>query len=84
MERDKKLRLAKEKLREMRPQHLEELRKMNLDSAPAKDIKNIMEKMHISTVGCINRSDLKEKLMQSVPELKFSDTSTPAGNYIRV
>lgn len=60
----------------MRPQHLEELRKMNLDSAPAKDIKNIMEKMHISTVGCINRSDLKEKLVRSVPELKFTSATT--------
>lgn len=74
-ERDQKLRLANERLRLERPQRLEELQKMDLDSAPIRELKSIMEKMGISSRGCLNRKDLKEKLMENVPELRLSGTS---------
>jgi flagellar biosynthesis GTPase FlhF len=79
-EKDKKLRLANEKLRKERPQHLEELLRMDLESAPARELKGIMEKMGISSLGCLSKKDLKEKLMDGVPELRFrvSNESSPS------
>lgn len=74
-ERDQKLRLSNERLRQERPQRLEELLKMDLDSAPIKELKSIMEKMAISPRGCLNRKDLKEKLVDSVPELRLKAPS---------
>lgn len=76
-ERDQKLRAANERLRQERPQHLEELLKMDLDSAPNRELKNIMEKMAISSRGCLNRKDLKERLLESVPELRLKQPSSP-------
>lgn len=74
-EKDQKLRLANERLRQERPQHLEELRKMDLDHAPIRELKSIMERMGISPVGCLSRKDLKEKLLENVPELRLTATS---------
>ena len=74
-EKDQKLRLANERLRQERPQRLEELRKMDLDHAPIRELKSIMEKMGISSVGCLSRKDLKEKLLENVPELRLTATS---------
>ena len=76
-ERDQKLRAATERLRQERPKHLEELRKMNLDTSPIKELKGIMEKMCISSRGCISRKDLKEKLLESVPELRLEQLKSP-------
>lgn len=70
-EKDRKRRLNNEKLRQERPQHLEELFKMDLDSATNKQLKAIMQKMGISFLGCLDRKDLKDKLMESVPELRL-------------
>ena len=57
--------------RENRPQNLEELLRMDLDSAPIRDIKAIMIKMGVSPHDCFERADLKKKLIDNVPELKF-------------
>ena len=57
--------------RENRPQNLEDLMKLDLDKAPIKEIKAIMIKMGISTHDCFERADLKKKLIDNVPELKF-------------
>lgn len=57
--------------RENRPQNLEELMKLDLDSAPIREIKAIMVKMGISPHDCFERADLKKKLIDNVPELKF-------------
>ena len=70
-EKDMKRRFANDKRREERPQHLSELFKLNLDSAPIRELKAIMEKMGISPRGCIDRKDLKEKLHANVPELRL-------------
>ena len=70
-EKEKKRRLAKEKLQQERPKHLEELRKMDLDKVSYKELKTMMTKMDISYVGCIDRKDLKEKLLENVPELRL-------------
>lgn len=77
LEKDHKLRLANERLRQERPQRLEELMKMDLDSAPIRELKNIMEKMRISSLGCLNRKDLKERLLDNVPELRLKQPSSP-------
>ena len=57
--------------RENRPQNLEDLMKLDLDKAPIKEIKAIMIKMGISPHDCFERADLKKKLIDNVPELKF-------------
>ena len=57
--------------RENRPQNLEELMKLDLDKAPIKEIKAIMIKMGISPHDCFERADLRKKLVDNVPELKF-------------
>ena len=57
--------------RENRPQNLEELMRLDLDTAPIRDIKAIMIKMGISPHDCFERADLKKKLVDNVPELKF-------------
>lgn len=57
--------------RENRPQNLEELMRLDLDSAPIREIKAIMVKMGISPHDCFERADLKKKLIDNVPELKF-------------
>lgn len=79
-DRDIKLRLANERLRQERPHRLEELLKMDLDSAPIRELKNIMEKMGISPRGCLNRKDLQEKLLESVPELRLKQQSESSPN----
>ncbi len=79
-EKDRKLRLENEKLRQERPKHLEELLKMDLDNTSIKSIKTIMEKMHISHRGCLDRKDLKERLMENVPELRIRQTRTLTRN----
>ncbi len=60
-----------EKRREDRPKHLRELLKMDLDTAPARDLKATMIKMGIPLRGCVEKADLKKKLIESVPELRM-------------
>lgn len=79
LDKDKKLRLAREKLQELRPEHLKELQQMNLDKAPIRELKGIMEKMGISPRGCISRKDLKEKLLENVPELRLQQSGQLSG-----
>lgn len=54
-----------------RPQHVQELLALDLNKAPIREIKSLMEKMHISHVGCTSRQDLKTQLVQQVPELRL-------------
>ena len=61
--------------KETRPQHLEELLKMDLDTASIRDIKAIMIKMGISPHDCLERSDMKKKLRENVPELRMRSES---------
>lgn len=70
-EKDEKLRIAKEKLRKQKEEHLDELLKMDLDSSSIRELKAIMVKMGVSTVGCLSKQDLKEKLFDQVPELRI-------------
>ena len=44
---------------------------MDLDTAPIRDIKAIMIKLIIDSTGCIDRGDLKRKLIANVPELRM-------------
>lgn len=69
--RDQKRMRSAEIRRENRPQNLEDLMKLDLDTAPIKEIKAIMIKMGISPHDCFERADLKKKLIENVPELKF-------------
>lgn len=69
--RDQKRMRSDEIRRENRPQNLEDLMKMDLDKAPIREIKAIMVKMGISPHDCFERADLKKKLIENVPELKF-------------
>ena len=69
--RDQKRMRTAEIRRENRPQNLEDLMKLDLDKAPIRDIKAIMIKMGISPHDCFERADLKKKLIENVPELKF-------------
>jgi ATPase subunit of ABC transporter with duplicated ATPase domains len=69
--RDAKRMRSAEIRRENRPQNLEDLMKLDLDKAPIKEIKAIMIKMGISPHDCFERADLKKKLIENVPELKF-------------
>jgi ATPase subunit of ABC transporter with duplicated ATPase domains len=69
--RDAKGMRSAEICQENRPQNLEDLMKLNLDKAPIKEIKAIMIKMGISPHDCFERADLKKKLIENVPELKF-------------
>jgi hypothetical protein len=68
-EEEKKRQTAKERS-EKRPQYLQELLKMDLDSMPVRDIKAIMIKLGVSPHGCVERKDLTKKLMENVPELR--------------
>ena len=63
---------AAEIRRESRPQHLEELLKMDLDSVSIRAIKDIMIRMGISPHDCFERRDLKKKLVDNVPELRMA------------
>ena len=76
-EKDRKRRLENEKLREERPKFLQELLQMDLDNCSIKSIKTIMDKMHVSHRGCLNRQDLKERLMENVPELRLGQKNQP-------
>ena len=69
---DDKRKRTTEMRREARPQHLEELLKMDLNSASVRDIKAIMIKMGISPHDCFERADLKKKLKENVPELRIA------------
>lgn len=69
--KDKERCEAEKILRMERPKNLEELLKMDLDTAKIRDIRNIMGKMGVSTHGCVERADLKKKLMDNVPELRI-------------
>lgn len=70
--RHEKIKKSAEIRRESRPQHLEELLKMDLDTASIKDMKAIMIKMGISPHDCFEKTDLKKKLLESVPELRIA------------
>ena len=74
--KDQKRRQTLERIRLERPQHVEELLKMDLDSASIRDIKSIMVKMGVSTHDCFERADLKQKLMDNVPELRINTISS--------
>ena len=63
-------RQEEERLRN-RPQHVQELLTLDLSKAPIREIKSLMEKMHISHVGCTSRQDLTTQLVQQVPELRL-------------
>ena len=73
--RDEKRKRNAEYRKETRPQHLDELLRMDLDSAPIRDIKGIMIKMGISPHDCLERSDMKKKLRENVPELRMRTES---------
>ena len=93
-EKDAKQRLLREQLRKQREEHKEELFKMDLDSSSVRELKVIMEKMGISSRGCLSKADLKEKLFDQVPELrirssgyspksKSRNSSMSSGKYIK-
>lgn len=70
--RHEKIKKSAEIRRESRPQNLEELLKMDLDTASSKDMKAIMIKMGISPHDCFEKADLKKKLLENVPELRMA------------
>lgn len=75
-QKDLKRRQANERIRKERPQHLEELLKMDLDSSSIRDIKAIMIKLGVSPHDCFERGDLKKKLIENVPELRIKISSS--------
>ena len=59
--------------------------KLDLDKAPIKEIKAIMIKMGISSYGCVEREDLRKKLIENVPELKFEiDRKQSSADYVSI
>ncbi len=62
---------AEEKRRRERPQHLQELLKMDLDAASVRDLRAMMIKMGIPFQDCVEKSDMKRKLIDNVPELRM-------------
>ena len=67
----KKMR-ANELRKQARPQHIAQLKRLNLKTAPIKEIKGIMHEMAIGTQDCFERGDLVKKLMDNCPELRLS------------
>ena len=55
-----------------RPQHIAQLKKLDLKTAPIRQIKTIMQEMGIDMRGCIERGELVERLMDCCPELRLS------------
>ena len=70
-EKDQKARIIREKLRKQREEHMDELLQMDLESASIKELKTIMSKVGVSSVGCLSKQDLKDKLYSEVPELRI-------------
>jgi len=69
--KQKEAREAEEKLREDRPRHIQELLSMDIESASAGQLKKMMKNLCISTTGCVEKQDLRKKLVDSVPELRI-------------
>ena len=63
--------IKKRELERNRPKVLDELMKMDLDTARIKDIKEIMSKLGLSFVGLCERKDFLDKLKANVPELRL-------------
>ena len=61
--------------RQNRPQAVEELLGIDVEVAPVRVTKEVMAKLGISTTDCLNREDLKRKLMDSVPEYRQAQQS---------
>ena len=62
-------------LKEKRARGINKLKAMDLESAPVKEIKSIMQDMEISVVGLLDRSDYLDRLYKRVPELRPSNRS---------
>ncbi len=72
LERKRKdVREAEEKLRQERPGHIRDLLAMDLEQASAGQMKRMMKNLGISSTGCVEKQDLRRKLIESVPELRI-------------
>lgn len=71
IEKEQERRRQEEDRLKKRPMHVQELLAMDLDKAPIREIKSLMERMCISHVGCTSRQDLATQLVQQVPELRL-------------
>ena len=80
----KEAREAEEKLLRERPMHVQDLLAMDLDQASAGQLKRMMKNLGISTTGCVEKQDLKKKLVESVPELRIKMGDKTQGNASRV
>ena len=69
--KEKEVREAEEKLREERPKHIQELLSVDVESASAGQLKKMMRNLGISSTGCVEKQDLRKKLVDSVPELRI-------------
>ena len=71
-----------EERRRNRPKALDELMKMDLDTARIKDIKEVMSMLGVSYVGLYERKELLDKLKANVPELRLKTSSAQAHRYV--
>ena len=72
IEAEKKAQEAKEKEQhtKLKAYAVDDLMRMDLSNAKPRDIKDKMEDLGISHVGCTSREDLLKKLAANVPSLK--------------
>ena len=80
-----KKREREEELRRSRPQAMDELMKMDLNTARIRDIKEVMSKLGISYVGLYERKEMVDRLKANVPELRTKSgpqlSSSPTQSY---
>jgi len=62
---------AEERLKQERPGHVRDLLAMDLEQASAGQMNRMMRNLGISSMGCVEKQDLRKKLVESVPELRI-------------
>lgn len=68
--KDEESRRMERELVEIRERNIRKLREMDLESAPVKEMKALMNEMGVSTAGLLNRADYLERLYSTFPFLK--------------
>ena len=68
--RDEESRRRERELVEIRERNISKLKEMDLESAPVREMKALMNEMGVSTAGLLNRADYLERLYSTFPFLK--------------
>ncbi len=84
---DKKRKEAEEiqeNLKKERPGHIKELLALDLEVASAGQMMKMMRNLGINSVGCVEKQDLKIKLIESIPELRIKMASKSQESTIKL